>query len=77
MKQLLSYSRATENGGTSQLDDVATSLEQANNAVDLALSYADCYHAIDIDRLIPVLDELQSVIVDLARLAQKDGEIFV
>lgn len=77
MKQLLSYIRATENGGTSQLNDIATSLEQANNAVDLSLSYADCYHAIDIDRLIPVLDELQSVIVDLARLAKKHGEISV
>ncbi|KAL3787416.1 hypothetical protein HJC23_001813 [Cyclotella cryptica] len=68
---LLSCSRATENGGKSQVNDVAINLEQANNAVDQAFSYAECYHAIDIDRLVSVLDEVQSVIVDLARLSKK------
>ena len=74
-EQLLAYNRSTENGVKSQLSDVATCLEQANNAVDRAFSFAECYHAIDINRLISVMDEVQSAIVDLARLAKKACEI--
>ena len=49
-----------------QSDDFTKSFNQRNNAVTLSLSYAECYPGIDILHLIPVLDELQSLIVELA-----------
>ena len=56
------------------MDDLAKSLDEGNNAVTLSLSYAECYPGIDIVHLIPVLDELQSSIVELAHLIQKPGK---
>ena len=57
----------------SKLDEI-TSLEQGCNAIAQSFSYGECYHAIDIIRLIPLLYELQSSIVQLAFLTQKPSE---
>ena len=58
----------------SQLEDGAKRLDQGSNAIARALSYGECYPAINISQLIPVLNEVQSVIVDLSHLAYRPGK---
>jgi hypothetical protein len=60
----------------SQLEDIAMSLDRGSNVVVKSLSYSECYPAIDIFQLIHILDELQSTIVDLARLSRKPSELY-
>ena len=55
------------------MDDTVERIDNATNAVMQSFSYGECYPAIDILRFITVLDQIQSGVVELARLSHKPG----
>ena len=59
---------ATADGtaGKPQLEDVVTSLTQANSAADRSWSFATCYPRVDVDSLISVLHDLRSILCEIA-----------
>jgi hypothetical protein len=74
---MMSSNKITQDlSSCSELEDIVKSLDQGSNSVIQALSYGESYPGIDIIRLIPVLDELHSTVVELARMAEKPGELF-